>query len=331
MNNNKTKIVYYELINRLYSISYTALRFYEQRKIQASSENFQFKMPYQNKVSWTDTKMEGLNNLSEEFFRNYHVANEKNRQIFILSENEFERSKELLQYYHNVLFDKNCEFEEIFDGFLCKQKELLEFLYVCEMKPLMTNNIDIVRLVRAYCSYIEKLFDKTIVQSMFDVIGQLNNDFNSNGTPSLYSGIIQNDNVLKLSAEKLKEQLQQIESYYKELKSIKPDKFSGDAYTHDMCMNKCKELNAFVGQLEQRLKSANTDVNNGSADRIIENTMDFFTGTPKIKRAVIDEIYVTELELNYIQYLKEMLEFGLASLKESQQQKQENKEIGETQ
>ena len=70
MNKNKTKIVYYELINRLYSISYTALRFYEQRKIQASSENFQFKMPYQNKVSWTDTKMEGLNNLREEFFRN---------------------------------------------------------------------------------------------------------------------------------------------------------------------------------------------------------------------------------------------------------------------
>jgi hypothetical protein len=59
--------------------------------------------------------------------------------------------------------------------------------------------------------------------------------------------------------------------------------------------------------------------------------MDYLTGSTLDKKPAVDEIYVTDLELNYIDYLKEMLEFGLASLKENKNQKQENKEKGETQ
>lgn len=331
MTKKETTIAFYALINRLYSINYSSLRIYEQRRKNFNAKDFKFAMPFQKSESWVDAKMNDINDLRSVFFEGYNEAEEQNREHFILIDNELEKSKELLQFIHNTWYEKEGSFEDIFDGFLCKSPELLELLYIFEMKPFMTNDSAVMHLVDAYSSYIGNLFYKTITQSMRDVVGQLQNDFNFNGTPSLYNGIIQKDSVLKLPAEKLKEKRQQIEDLHKQIKSIKPKKYSGDAYTHEMCTNKYLELDVFLNQLEQRLKSANTDIVNNLKNRIVEGTMDYLTGSTLDKKPAVDEIYVTDLELNYIEYLKEMLEFGLASLKENKQQKQENKEKGETQ
>ena len=331
MTKKEATIVYYELINRLCSINYSSLRIYEQRKQKFEKEGFKFGMPFEKQESWVDAKMSDINSYRANFFENYNKANEQNREHFILIDNELEKSKEILQYIHNVWYEKDSSFEEIFDGFLCKSPELLELAYIFEMKPFMTNDSAVMHLVNAYSSYIANLFYKTITQTMVDVIDQLNNDFNSNGTPSLYNGLIKNDNVKKLSVEQIKAKRQQIENLQKELKSIKPKKYSGDAYTHSMCTNKYLELDIVVGQLELRLKSSNTDIVNNLANKIVEGTMDRLTGSKTDKKTEVKEIYVTDLEMSYIEYLIEMLEFGLASLKENKAEKQENKQKGETQ
>ena len=85
----------------------------------------------------------------------------------------------------------------------------------------------------------------------------------------------------------------------------------------------------FLEQLELRLKSANTDAINNVSFKIVEGAMDFLTKTPKVKKPAIREIYVTNLELNYIDYLTEMLKFGLEGLKEHKFS--EEKQKGETQ
>lgn len=331
MTKKETTIAFYALINRLYSINYSSLRIYEQRKQTFNAKDFKFAMPFQKSESWVDAKMNDVNDIRAAFFENYNEANEQNREHFILIDNELEKSKELLQFIHNTWYEKEGSFKDIFDGFLCKSPELLELLYIFEMKPFMTNDSAVMHLVNAYSSYIGNLFYKTITQSMIDIVDQLHNDYNSNGTPSLYNGIIQNDSVLKISCDKLKEKRQQIESLHKELKSIKTKKYSGDAYTQSMCTNKYLELDVFLGQLEQRVKSANTDVINNMKNRIVEGTMDYLTGSSLDKKPTVNEIYVTDLELSYIEYLKEMLEFGLASIKENKSEKQENKQKGETQ
>lgn len=331
MTKKDTTIAFYALINRLYSINYSSLRVYEQRRKNFNASDFKFAMPHEKAETWVDAKMSDINGIRAAFFENYNEANEINREHFILIDNELEKSKELLKFIHNVWYEKDGSFEDIFDGFLCKSPELLELLYIFEMKPFMTQDSAVLHLVDAYSSYIGNLFYKTITQSMLDIVDQLQNDFNSNGTPSLYSGVIKNNNVLKISVDRIRERRQQIEALHKELKSIKPKKYSGNAYTHSMCTNKYLELDVFLGQLEQRVKSANTDVVNTVSNKIVESTMDYLTGYRLDKKPEVNEIYVTESELSYIDYLKEMLEFGLASLKENQQQKQENKEKGETQ
>ena len=197
------------------------------------------------------------------------------------------------------------------------------------MKPFKTNESAIIHLVNAYSSYIANLYYKMLTQSMEDIIDQLNNDFNSNGIPTLYRGIIKKNRVKKFSREELKKFRQDVESFNKQLKSIKTKKYSGDAYTHSKAKDKYFELDLFLEQIENRFKSANTDAINFLSNKIVEGTMDFLTGTPKVERPVVNEIYVTDLELNYIEYLKEMLNFALASLNENKINL--DKQKGETQ
>lgn len=330
MTKKETTIVYFELINRLYSINYSSLRYYEQMKKQLeSSDGFKFAMPLQKQESWIERKMQDINDLRSTYFEGYREANEMSRENFLVLDADLEKSKKLLLFIYNIWFEKECSFEDLFDGFLCKSPELLELLYIFEMKPFKTNESAIIHLANAYSSYIANLFYKTMTSSMKDIIDQLDNDFNSNGIPSIYRGIIKKNTVKKVSADQLKQIRKDVESFYNQLKSIKTKKYSGDAYTHSMATNKYLELDCFLEQVENRLKSANTDAMNFISNKIVEGTMDFLTGTPKVEKPVVSEIYVTDLELNYIEYLKEMLNFALASLKENKTQVEKQK--GETQ
>ena len=318
----------FELVNRLYSINYSSLRIYEQMRSQYSAENFKFSMPFQKPESWVDAKMTDVNNLRADLNARYYESDEKNKEQFIVLDNELERSKEYLQYVYNVLYEKECSFEEIFDGFLCKAPDLLEFVCVLEMQPLMTNNPNVKHLIDAYSGYMSNMFYKTVMQSMRDLIQQLNRDFNSNGTPSLYKGVIENDDVIVISAEKIKSLRKESDDLHKKIKSKKVKKFTGYDYTKNMATSKYFELDIMIGVLEERLKSANTDIVNTLSNKIVESTMDYLTGVKLDKKPEVAEIYATRKELNYIEFLKEMINYALVVLNENMMQ--ENKQKGET-
>lgn len=329
MSKKNPDIPFYVLVNRLCSINYSSLRLYEQMKSQFSAKDFKFAMPFEKKESWVDAKMTDVNALRADLYTRFYETEKMNHEQYVIIDNELERSKDYLQYVYNTLYEKECSFEEIFDGFLCKQPDLLSFVCVLEMQPLLTNNPNVKHLIDAYSGYISNLFYKVVPQSMQDLISQLSRDFNSNGTPSLYKGIIEKDNVFLLSSEKIKLIRKEIEDIYKQIKSKKTKKHSGFEYTQSMADNKYKELDLFFGQIENRLKSANTDVVNTLTNKIVESTMDYLTGVTLDKKPEVNEVYVTKQEMNYIEYLKEMMAYALEVLNESSMQ--EDKQKGDAQ
>ena len=79
MTKKETTIAFYALINRLYSINYSSLRIYEQRRKNFNAKDFKFAMPFQNSESWVDAKMNDINDLRSVFFEGYNEAEEQNR------------------------------------------------------------------------------------------------------------------------------------------------------------------------------------------------------------------------------------------------------------
>lgn len=319
----------YAWVNQLCSINYSSLRIYEQMRKNLSSENFKFAMPFEKSESWADAKMNDVNSIRERFLTNFHRVDAESKEQYIIIDNEVEKSKEYLQYVYNVLYENEKPFDEMFDDFLCKVPDLLEFACILEMQPLMTNNPNVMHLCEAYSSYISNLFYQTITQSTRSIVGQLSKDFNMNGTPSLYKGIIDNDDVVVVSDEKLKAMRKEIDEIHKQIKSKKTKKYSGLAYTQAMADNKYKELSLFLSQLEERLQCANTDVVDTLTNKIIEGAVDYLTGFTLDKKPEVKEIYATKQELSYIDYLRQMMNYALFVINENIMQ--ETKQRGEAQ
>ena len=317
MNNNDAIIAFYELVNRLYSINYSAHRISKQMKPMQKTDKFNFKMPYEPKGVWTDAKLRDVSRLRNEFFTFYSDINSKNQEQYRLINEDLERSKETLMQMHNIWYEKNMTFDEIFDGFICKSPDLIELAKLIETQVLITNNPCIMHIANAYTDYISNLFYKTITQSMIDIIEQLENDVNSNSVPSLYDGIILNDNLTTISAEKIKKLRSQIEASNKHLHSVKVRKNNPELLSrYNIAMNKYYQADVFLLQLESRVKSANTDINNALSNRIVESTMDFLTGTPPAEKLIFSEVYAGKLELNYITYLTQMLNYAMQNFDE---------------
>lgn len=311
MNNKDAVIAFYTLINRLYSIKYSAQRISNQRKLKQQSGKFTFKDPHNPRSSWIDAKQNDIARMREEFFSNYNEANAQNVEYFSVIDEELERSKETLMAIHNIFFEKDMLFEEIFDGFICKSPEFLEFLKIIDLQSFVTNDESLVHLADAYTTYMQNLFYHTITHSMSDIIQQLANDVSPYGALTLYNGIIDNDALTIVSASKLKEYRKIIEDQYRPIKKAKqPKKDSIWLAKYNTAASKYFEADVFLLQLEERLKAANTDIINNMSNRIVEGAMDFLTGTPSAEKPEITEIYASKLELSYISYLIKTLELA---------------------
>ncbi len=316
MADKKSIEAFYSLINSLYSLNYSGLKFSKQYKKQYETKGFEFSMPFFKKESWIDAKLGDVNEKREEFFAKYYEIDSESQEQYKIIDDELEKSKDYLQYIYCMMFRKLCSFEEIFDGFLCKAPDLLGYIYMFEMQPCVTNNPDVKKLMKAYSTYTSNLYYKTITSTLVDMIEQLASEFNSIGTPNFSYGFIQNEKIVKISADKIREMRKNADELHGEIDSHKPKKHSGNAYTKSMATEKYKKLNIILRQLEERLKSANTDFFHDITNRVVETTMDYLTGVGLDKKPEVSEIYVTKQELNYIEYLTEMIKYALAVLNE---------------
>lgn len=311
MNNKDVVIAFYTLVNRLYSINYTARRLAAQRKSKETAQNFKFdsKSP---KDAWIDAKQNDIASLRREFFENYYQANSENDEYFRILDDEYETSKSTLMQIHNIFFETDMPFEEIFDGFICKSPEMFELLKIIDMQSFYTNDECLVSLANAYSEYKNNLFYHTITHAMKENIEQLSNDVNSYGAPAFYGGIIQSDTLTTISAAKIKEYRKKLETQYATIKKLRvPKKDPTWLLKYNAAVAKYFEADVFLVQLEERLKAANTDVINTFSNKIVEGTLDFLTGAKTDEKTVVDKVYATRLELNYLEYAIKMFGVGL--------------------
>lgn len=314
MNNKDAISAFYTLINRLYSINYSATRLSQQRNSHEVARNFRFDRPMDPRSSWVNSKIADIARIREEFFRNYRSSAPTSNENFEIISSECERSKEALRMMHNIWYEKDCSFEEIFDGFVCKQPEFLEFIKIIETTPIVTDDEALVHIANAYSTYISNLFYKTITSSMVDILDQLETEVNEYAVPTFYRGVIQNDGLTTISRDDLAKLRKQVDAKGKIIHSTKvPKKDVAFVTAYNVVAFKHYELDMFLKQLELRLKSANSDVVNTVSNKIVEGTFDFLNGVKKGDKISVDEIYVSRLELSYIAYANQMLDFAMQS------------------
>ena len=311
MENKDAISAFYALINRLYSINYSALRLSKQRNSQDIANNFTFKKPMESRVSWIDAKLRDIASLRSQFFYSYNNSNRSNIEYFNIIQEEFERSKEVLKYMHNVWYDKNDSFEEIFDGFLCKSPELAELISLAETQPFVTDNESIFHIVNAYSTYIQNSFYKMIIDSMAEIVEQLEGDVSEYAVPTLYTGIIKNENITTISSEQIANIRKKIDQHFSAMKKIKQQTNPAFLTFQNVALAKYTSADMFISQLEKRVKSSNTDVVNTLTNKIVEGAMDFLTGTKRAEKPIVVNVYVTKQELNYIEYLTKMLDLAM--------------------
>lgn len=312
MNNKDAVIAFYTLINRLYSIKFSAQRISNQRKLKQQNGKFIFKDARFPHESWIDAKQSDIARMREEVFSNYNNVSFLSTENFEAVDAELERSKEILMNIHNIFFEKDMSFDEIFDGFVCKSPDFMEFLKIIDVQSFVTNDVSLVHLANAYTEYMQNLFYYTITHTMIDIVAQLQNDVSPYGALTLYNGIIDNDNLTTVSADRLKKYRKIIEEQYKILRKSKQQKKNPQWLAkYNAAATKYFEADVFLLQLEERLKAANTDIINSTTNKIVETTMDFLTGTPTSEKPEITEVYASKLELSYMQYIINVLNLAM--------------------
>lgn len=311
MNNKDAVIAFYTPINRLYSINYSATRIFSQRESKKNAEQYKFNN-HSTKEDWIDAKLDHIADIRHFFFKSYYPSINENLKFLKILKIELEKSKKELQEHHNSFFKKDMPFEEIFDNFVCKSPKMAEFLKIIDMQSFVTNNKNLADLAHAYVYYMTNLFYYTVVSSMLDNVEQLEKDISENGVPTLYNGIPQNERVSTISIKELKQVRTQIEQAHNILKKEKKHKNNNTRnLSLQTALSKYLEANAFLTQLEERLKFANTDAESSLTNKIVEGALDFFTKS-KIKNAtVISNIYVTKLELSYMEYITNSLNIAM--------------------
>ena len=315
-NYNSIKDIF-EPINRLFSINFSCLRLYKQRNITSGVQNFNFKQKFNVSEEWINAKLKDIISMRNAFFENLSKMSASNDQNYQIIDEHFEETKNPLLLIYNIWFEENCKFEDIFNGFICKKDNLKELILQAETQNFHTNDSAITHLINAYFDYIDALFYHMAIDSFKSIVNQLSTDIQSNGIPSMYHGII-NNNLTKISNKHITNLDSKVKLYKTELEKLNrttknksPLSLPPENY---IALEIFKKLEFFTNQLECRLKSANTDAINSNFNKTIETFIDFMSRTKNVNLEV-NEIYATHLELSYISYLTQMLDFAISQLK----------------
>ena len=311
---SKTKdniIPLYRFINHIYSVNYSAQRIYDQSKKANADETAAFSQ------NWTSSKINDVAEARTNFLTIFSNAKKQSLENLDKLKEQLELSSSNFLKLVNFYYGKQLTFDELFDGFVCKEKNLAELINQFESQIYIAEDQDTLNFVASYAYYIDCLFSSMLSNTTIDIVDQLSQDINNNGVPAFYKGIINNPNVMKLQTSDLKNLMEKTVKYANELHKIKPPK-EKDKTNFNISYNKTAQkyydLEFFINQLLYRHDSANTDSNDSTINKFVESTIDFISGTKK-EQPYVSEIYVSKLEMNYISYLQNILDYAIPKLK----------------
>lgn len=345
------------VLNDLFSANYACLNFANQDGSFDSARVIGNEIFKQNPItkSWQQAKMSDSSKARNEMFKYF-----KEKQIKVNQNSNFDDEltavKQPLIETYNYVFGTNKKFEEVFDGFKIKDKKFAEVARQFNIHSIfVTDKEEISYLMYCYHNYVQTYKYYTALKAFDEVFEALDDDITERGYPSIYFNKTSNPKILRLSktqidelassASALASQVEQdiksenltIAPLYKKARKLARKKQS----THEIYaqINRSKSkiltmldeqkitntLKSYTDILKQRFISANTPY---GFDRFFSATLSVFdtlmqTGSAKKSNLKVDKVYVHKNELEYLEFLFEMLKHRGSQTKQASTESQQ--------
>lgn len=325
----------YNSLNKVFSLNYTCLRISGQDTPITDAGIYDRNDVFNRSIGekWVSRKLKDVSEIRNSLISGLSDVLVDETENIKLIEQELEKAKTALLMVYTIWFEKTKKFDEVFDGFICKDPEFAKLLHQYETHAtVFTSEPAVIQIVAIYNDYLELLSKYATLKAFQDIAETLFGDFNSYGRPTANFGKFNNPNVFKINKETIEqyghtasEIVDNIEKEVNEgnknltkfYRRLKKKKLSEDerqntrakvkeqiSAMHDLNLRLgiASELIDFVGQLNTRLTSANHDLNPSMLSTISEGLLDFLTGTNS-NNPKINEVYVHRIEVNYLNYL----------------------------
>lgn len=260
-------------------------------------------------------------------------------QIF-LNLKSFEEIKDQLLQIYNIWYDQNKTFNELFDGFICKDKTFEKMIYDYETSPVFsTPHKAVMQMMATYQTYIDTLTQFMAIEAFQEIMNTLVDEISDHGYPSIFYGKTYNEKLVKLTNEDMEKYFQkstQIKHKIEEITNIKNkeivelckqrrkkkykdnqeelnskiEKLKYELFSLITTTQNCECLMLVLRELDRRFISANTNYESSKTGDIIENVLDYISGaTPSNTKNgfMVKSFYATKLELNCIERLFDLL------------------------
>ena len=343
MDKNSVISTIYKPINTLYSANYTCLRISDQGGVKQNTSNIYtsqdlFGKPKPTKF-WVSQKLDDASRNRNGMINGLNEHFGPNDETIITFKQSFEDIKQNLLDIYNIWFDQNKTFDELFDNFKCKDKTFAKMINDYESSSIfMSPHIEVMHLMASYQTYIDTLIQFMTIEAFEEITKTLIDEVTNYGNPSIFFGKTHNPKLTSIGDKELdayqkkvtpikdkllqstKEKDKQIVLLYKKRKKQK--KSDGENYSYEIeklkselfdlasVTSKCEDLLKYLAELNKRYIAANTNYNSSKLNDFCEDMLDVLTGTSfasSNKNFSVKSIYVTNLELDYIDYLFEIL------------------------
>lgn len=342
MKNEQTISLVYKPINLLYSLNYTCARISKQNEttdqhgnIYTRNDVFAENQP----VDWIQQKLDDAalnrNNMIH-YFRDCFPKNDPALTMFKSSVDD--TIKTMMDNY-NAYYDKNATLNDVFDGFICKDKNFAKLIFQYETNSAFEYpDTDTMQLLSSYQNFINSLIQFMTIDAFETICNTLIDEVTEYGKPTISFCKSHNNNLTALNKKDLEFYQSKANNYKKSIieatnkknketitlyksrkkrKALSNEDFSNQInfLRHELfdlitATTNCESILLLVEELNKRFESANSNFKTEKKYAFMENFMDIIAGFKPSNTKngfMVDTIYVTKLELDYIDYLFSML------------------------
>ena len=350
-------------LNIGFSSNYICLRVLDQEskfeqpeKSVYSREDIFNKSPSENWISHKLKAMASLRNNNIEALINGMNENDKDYLSFI---EMLECAKKTFISNYNNYTGKNLKFKEVIDGYNFFDKDFEEVAKICILMPAITiSDPDMQNLLTSYLSYLDIYEKVSILKSYIDISQCIADSVNTDGRKTYYYDHPRSPLIKKLSSEEIEDYIKitaalfdDQETELKYYHSALTDAYrvgarkSTDMYYAAQRVNDLTARVSVIGaktafaneafrlaiELEKRLEGANKDITTNYS-RFTEKMYDLFQGVSTLgeEKFEINDIYVHQYELDFINFVFNLLDTSPSQIKAEHNDKEFSRAIAKS-
>ena len=342
------------------SANYICLRILDQEsKLEKPKNNVYTREDIFNKSpreDWISHKMQAITNLRNRNINALTTEMSENDPHYLSLVKTLNLSKEYFISNYNIFTGRNLKFEEVVDGYNILDKEFDKFAKMRLLTPcLTTGDPDAEKLLTSYLNYLDLYEKYTIVKSYIDISQAIADAINENGRTTIYCDHPRNPLIKKLSGDEIADYVKLTAALYDDQETVLKAyhnaltnaykvgaKKSTDMYHAAQRVNELTAKVATIGtatslaseafrlatDFEKRLEYANTDLTT-TYSRVTEKLIDIFHGVSTFgeEKFKIDNVYVHQYELDFINFVFKLLETSPSQIKADHNDKEFSKAI----